>query len=66
MLLYIGHDHASQWRDVLRVAGHAEILSEEIDAKGCPFRIPQATWPVPMRFIEGIGQYLHSMRQLDA
>jgi hypothetical protein len=40
MLLYIGHDHASQWRDVLRVAGHAEILSDEIDVKGCPLRIP--------------------------
>ena len=39
MLLDIRHDHAGQRRDVLRVAGHAEILSEEINVKGCPFRI---------------------------
>ena len=40
MLLHIGHDHAGQRRDVLRVAGHAEILSDEIDVEGGPLRIP--------------------------
>jgi len=39
MLLDIRHDHAGQRRDVLRVAGHAEIVSDEINVKGCPFRI---------------------------
>ena len=38
--LHIGHDHAGQRRDVLRVAGHAEILSDEVDVEGCPLRIP--------------------------
>ena len=40
MLLHIGHDHTGQRRDVLRVAGHAEILSDEIDVEGGPLRIP--------------------------
>ena len=40
MLLYIGHDHVRQRRDVLRGTGHTEILSDEIDVKGRPLRIP--------------------------
>ena len=39
-MLYIGHDHVRQRRDVLRVASHAEILADEIDVEGGPLRIP--------------------------
>jgi hypothetical protein len=34
------HDHAGQRRDVLRVAGRAEILSGEAGVEGGPGRIP--------------------------
>jgi hypothetical protein len=40
VLLHIGHDHAGQRRDLLRVAGQAEILSDEVDVEGGPLRIP--------------------------
>jgi hypothetical protein len=39
MLLHIGHDHAGQRRNLLRVAGHAEILSDEIGVEGGPLRV---------------------------
>lgn len=40
MLLHIGHDDGGQRRDVLRIPGHKEIFSDEIDVEGGPFRIP--------------------------
>ena len=40
MLLHIGHGHAGQRRDILRLAGHAEILADEIDVERGPLRIP--------------------------
>jgi len=40
VLLYMGHDYAGQRRDVVRVAGHAEIFSDEVDVEGGPLRIP--------------------------
>ena len=40
MLLHIGHDHAGQWRNILRLAGHAEVLADEIDVECGPLRIP--------------------------
>ena len=40
MLLHIGHDHAGQRRNILRLAGHAEILADEIDVECSPLRIP--------------------------
>jgi hypothetical protein len=40
MLLHIGHDYAGQRRDILRVAGHAEIFSHEVDVESGPLRIP--------------------------
>jgi hypothetical protein len=40
MLLHIGHDYAGQRRDVLRVAGHAEIFSDEVDVESGPLCIP--------------------------
>ena len=40
MLLHIGHDHAGQRRDLLRVAGHAEIcFADEIGVEGGPLRV---------------------------
>ena len=40
MNIPVGHNHTGQRGDVLWVAGHAEILSDEIDVKGGPLCIP--------------------------